>query len=200
MSLVIRWNQSTEMVMLQNLTGGQLRMGSYDTFRFLIFIARKKTLGRIMIRTKRLRFVIIYCTKSLNPHLQNYFLSYGTKYKKCHKTLYKVAPQWDFVAWTFLQIGFILSQKTLPYRQPTAAYQLPSKTSRTSFVERSWTYSSAVHSPPCIFTGVGHHSPHSSFPFSLPLVRTWDRKLIVYNYKHKYIRVFRMCTVNTHFR
>jgi len=112
---MIRWNRSTEMVMLQNLTGGQLWTRFYDTVRFLIFIARKN-LGRTMIRRKCLWFVIIYQTRSLNPHLQNYILSYGTKYKKCHKTVYKVTPQWDFVAWPFLQIGSILSQTTLPYR------------------------------------------------------------------------------------
>jgi len=115
MSFVIKWNWSREMVMLQNPTGGQLCTRSYSTFRFSIFIARKKTLDRKMIITKCLWFVIIYLTKSVNPHLQNYFLRYGTKYKKFHKTLYKVAPQWDSVAWPFLQINSILSQTTLPY-------------------------------------------------------------------------------------
>ena len=43
MSFVIRWNRSVEMVTLQILTGGQFCTGSYGTFRFLIFIARKKT-------------------------------------------------------------------------------------------------------------------------------------------------------------
>jgi len=39
----------------------------------------------------KMSLICIYRTKSLNPHLQSYFLSYGTKYKICHKTLYKVA-------------------------------------------------------------------------------------------------------------
>ena len=90
MLFVIRWNQSTEMVMLQNLTGGQLCARSYGIFRFSIFIARKKTLGRKMIRTKCLWFVIIDRTRSLNPHLQNYFSSYGTKCRKCHKACTKL--------------------------------------------------------------------------------------------------------------
>ena len=114
MSFVIRWNLSTEMVMPQNLTGGQLCTRSYGTFRFLIFIAKKKTLGRKMMRIKCLWFVSIERNPStLICRVTSWAMGQNIKY--AIRPCTKLPSQWDFVACPFLQIGSILSQTTLLY-------------------------------------------------------------------------------------